>query len=255
MKLFTVIYLWIISLFTPAAKPAVERRMPHRLDLQFFADGEDDNGGDDGDDDDDSDDDEGDEDEELDLQELIKNDPKLKKQHTQLMKEQIAKRMKKYKDVDPEEYRRLKQQAEKGKGKDADDDEGDDSQSKEQEQRLLRAERREKRALVKEEAISRGHDPKLVARLINLDEVDLDEDGESDNLDELIDDLEEEFGYVLGGRRGSDEDEEDEEEPPSKKKAYRPGRNQKNNKKTKKTDLRALGAAKAAERHKKKEAK
>lgn len=255
MKLFTVIYLWIINLLTPAAKPAVERRMPHKLDLQFFAEGDDDEGGDDDDggDNDDSDDDEG-EDDELDLQDLIKNDPKLKKQHTQLIKEQLAKRMRKYKDVDPEEYRRLKQQAEKGKGKDTDDDEGDDSRNKEQEQRLLRAERREKRALVKEEALNRGYDPKLVARLIDLNEVELDEDGESDNLDELIDDLEGEFGHVLGGRRDEDDDDEEEDEPSTKKKAYKPGRNQKNNKKTKKVDLSALGAAKAAERHKKKEA-
>ncbi|MFB1100904.1 hypothetical protein [Terribacillus sp. JSM ZJ617] len=229
--------------------------MPYKLDLQFFADGDDDEGGDedDGEDDDDQDDDEG-EDEELDLQEMIKNDPKLKKQHTLLMKKQLAQRMKRYKDVDPEEYRRLKQQAEKGKGKDAGDDEGDESLNKEQEQRLLRAERREKRALVKEEALNRGYDPKLVARLIDLNEVDLDEDGESDNLDELIDGLEEEFGHVLGGRRDEDDDDEEEDEPSPKKKAYKPGRKQKNNKKTKKVDLSALGAAKAAERHKKKEA-
>jgi hypothetical protein len=255
MKLFTVIYLWIISLFTPAAAPAVDGRMPYKLDLQFFADGDegDDDGGDDEGDDDDDSDDEGEDEEELDLQELIKNDPKLKKQHTQLMKEQLAKRMKKYKDVDPEEYRRLKQQADKDKGNGSDDEEDTDPAKKLQEQRLLRAESREKRALVKEEALERGYNPKLVARLIDLNEVDLDEDGESDNLDELIDDLEAEFPELLGKQANQDDDEDD-EDLPGKKKAYKPGRRQKNNKNSKKKDLSALGAAKAAERHKKKEA-
>lgn len=200
------------------AAPLFKQWLP--LNLQFFADG-----GDDGSDDDDSDDDGDDSTDEMNLDELLK-DPAFKKQYQAKLKEQLNKRMKKYADIDPDEYRRLKEQADKKKGKDKEDDgEESDSLSKEKEQKLLRAERREKRAAVKEFAADNGYNPKLLARLIDIDAIELDEDGEPENLDELFEEIQEDFPEFFG-----QQDDEEEESTKKKKPGYKPGSNQKGNK-------------------------
>lgn len=217
------------------------------LNLQFFA------GDEDPEDDPEDDDPEDEQDDDTpDLDELLK-DPKFKKQYQAKFKEQLSKRMKKYKDIDPDEYRRLKEQAEKKKQKEQEDEseeaESLKSELKEKEKQLLRAERREKRALVKEFAIDNGYNPKLLARLIDLDAIELDENGEPENLEELFEEIQEEFPEYF--RDLSDEDDEQEEKA-TKKTKYAPGSQQKGNKK-RKVDRRALGAERAKKRHGKKE--
>lgn len=250
--MFKRLHEWFISLFKkesglPAKKE--EKIKPLKLDLQFFADEDnsDDNDSDDdsGDSDDDSDDIDNDE---LDIDELLK-DKQFKKQYQAKLKEQLNKRMRKYKDVDPEEYRRLKEQAGKKKDDAGDDDELETLKTKltEKEKRIERAERREKRAMVKEFAVDNQVNPKLLARLINVDDIELDEDGEPENLDELFEELEEEFPEYFGAA----DDEDDEEEPRREKKStFVPGARQKSNKK-KKVDPYEAGRLKALERHKK----
>lgn len=227
-----------------------EKQEPLKLNLQFFGDNPEDDPKDDPEELDDDDP----EDDIPDLDELLK-DKDFKKQYQAKLKEQLGKRMKKYEGVDPEEYRRLKEQADKKKdNKEGEEDEELETLKDElnqKEKRLLRAERREKRAIVKEFAVDNQVNPKLLARLIDVDDIELDEDGEPENLDELFEELEEEFPEYLGV---PDEDEDEEDDEPKRKKrrgAYRPGSRQKSNKKTKEQDPRALGAAKAAERHKK----
>lgn len=226
------------------AKPLLEKQgMFLPLNLQFFAKEDEDDSEED--EEDDSDDEDG-----PDLDELLK-DPKFKKKYQAKLKEQLSKRMKKFADVDPEEYRLLKEKADKNKKK-ADEEEDDkeslQSELKAKEQKLLRAERREKRFAVKEFAVDNGYDQKLLARLIDIDAVELDEDGEPENLEDLFDELKDEFPQYFGDQ---DED-DDEEDTEPKKKSYRPGSKQKGNKKREK-DKRAAGAERAKQRHKKEE--
>ncbi|WP_068672285.1 hypothetical protein [Oceanobacillus sp. Castelsardo] len=244
---------WFISLFerdlSTITKEETKEIKPLKLNLQFFADEDPE---DDPEDDLEDDPEEDPEDDIPDLDELLK-DPKFKKQYNAKLKGQLSKRMKKYKDIDPDEYRRLKEQAGKKNDKQDNDDEDEletlKTQLTEKEKRIERAERREKRAMVKEFAVDNQVNPKLLARLINVDDIELDEDGEAENLEELFEELEEEFPEYLG----ASDDEDTEDEPDRKKKStFVPGARQKSNKK-KKVDPYEAGRQKALERHKKEE--
>ncbi|OAK70089.1 hypothetical protein [Lederbergia galactosidilytica] len=244
------LYIWLVamikSLFGKGGLPAEMEEQKEMeflpFDLQYFA--EDPEDPEDPDDSDDPEDPEDPEDDIPDIDELLK-DPVFKKQYNKKLKDQLSKRMKRHN----KELERLK-----GKGKDKDDEKGTDDEeerSQEDEKRLLRAEHREKRALVKEFAVDNGHNPRLLARLIDLNEIELDEDGEPENLDELFEELEEEFPEYFGAVE-DDEDEEEEERP--RKKKFTPGARQKMNKE-KKVNPKEAGRQKALERHKKKEEK
>lgn len=238
------LYLWFISLFERDHSTKTnedELQEPLKLDLQFFAE-EDEEDEDEGDDDDESDED----DEELDLNELLK-DPAFKKQYNKRFKKQLGKRMKKFEGIDPEEYRRLKEQAGKKKGKQGDEDDDDETETlREQlqakEKKLLRAERREKRAMVKEYAVDNQVNPKLLARLINVEDIELDEDGEAENLDDLFEELEEEFPEYFGAVDDEEDDEEEETRKKTRRSSYVPGARKKGNKK-KKDDYSQAGIA------------
>ncbi|MCM3396480.1 hypothetical protein M3638_01350 [Oceanobacillus profundus] len=256
--MFKSIYVWFVSLIInffnmfkkrPLSAPMEEVNHNHlKLDLQFFAEDDDDEEDDEGSDGDEDDD----EDDVPNLDELLK-DPKFKKQYNARFKGQLSKRMKKFEGIDPEEFRRLKEQAGKKKQNQEDEDEELEtlkSELTDKEKRLLRAERREKRAIVKEYAVDNDVNPKLLARLINVDDIELNEDGEPENLDDLFEELEEEFPEYFGA---SDDDEEEDEPVKKKRKStFVPGARQKSNKK-KKVDPYEAGKLKALERHKKEE--
>lgn len=247
----TAIYAWLTHMIEKLtgglpAEEMEEKNVPLRLDLQFFADegdDDDDEGDGQGDDGDGADEGEGDDDDTPNLDELLK-DPAFKKQYNARLKEQLGKRMKKHE-------RQLEKLKGKGAaGKDQDDDKGADDKGEPNETQaiLARAERREKRALVKEYAADNGHNPKLLARLINIDDIELDEDGDPENLEELIEDLEDEFPELFAAGVADDDNEEDER--PAKKR-YTPGAKQKGNKK-KKPDPVAQALADIQRRHGKK---
>ncbi|OXS77949.1 hypothetical protein [Domibacillus enclensis] len=253
--MFTKLKVWFISLLTllntnKTAPSAAKEEKLLKLDLQFFADDEDPDG--DPDEDLDADPEEDPDDDTPDLEELLKN-PKFKKQFTTKTKGIVSKRMKKFEGIDPEELRQLKEKAGKKSTSEEDPDKKDSNRDAETDKRLLRAERREKTALVKEFAIDNGYNPKLAARLMKVDAIELDEDGNAENLEELFEELEEEFPEYFGPQDEAD----DEEEKQPKKKAtsiYNSGpRQQKGNKKPPKVDPREAGRLKALERHKKKE--
>ena len=199
---------------------ALFNKFPLKLDLQFFADDE-------GGEDEGGDEDEEQQGEELSLDELLK-DPAFKKQYQAKFQDQLKKRMKKFDGIDPDEYRRLKEQAEKEQS-DGDKKKSDeDTQLTEREKRIQRAELREKRAAVKEFAAENGHNPKLLARLIDMNAIEMDEDGEPLNLDELFGELEEEFPEYFGQK-----EEEDTQQSKNKKQQYNPGGQKGNDKKEK----------------------
>ncbi|WP_028983326.1 hypothetical protein [Sporolactobacillus terrae] len=240
----------IVAIFRVPASHKADK-LPHKLNLQFFAseDGDDDEGGDDDDQDDQDGDDEDDEDqdEEQTLEQMIKDDPKLKKQFNQLFKNKFDKRLK---GVDLKKAKELlakeqeKQDDKKGEGNDEDDAKTAKLQ--------LKLDRKAKRLSVKEYAADNGQNPKLVARLIDLDKLELNEDGEidPDDLEDAFDALEDEFPDLFA----NDNEDEDEEQRKSKKKrsSYKPGSRQKGNKKMK-HDPYESGKARALARHKKEE--
>ena len=245
MKIYNNLYVWLVAMIQTfkgdlPAETEEKQHAPLKLDLQFFADDNDDDDSDDGADDDSGEGDDAD-DEGPSLDELLK-DKAFKKQYNDRLKEQLGKRMKKFEGVDPEEYKRLKASTDKSKGKDQDDDKQDDP-NPEQQKRLLRAERREKKAVVKEFAVDNGHNPKLLARLLDVDAIELDEDGEPENLDELFEELEADFPEYFGAS-----DDDDEENEPVKKKKFVPGSKQKSNK-AKDPDPAALAKADIERRH------
>lgn len=230
---------------------AKEEMKPLRLDLQFFAekgddDEEDDEEGDEGKGDDDE---EEDEEEGPDFDELMKN-PTFRKKHKERLETQLGKRLKKFEGVDVEEYKRLKAAADKGKDKKEDNDtnKADDEVAK----KLMKVETREKKAAVKTFAVENEVDPELLIRFIDLKEIELDEDGDPENLEDLFDDLMESKNAKYFTTASDDDDEEDDPKKKKASKTYSPGTKQKINKQ-KKVDPKQAGAAKAAARHKKKE--
>lgn len=233
MFLFNQLVVFIHKLLSLFRKEeAKEQDGLLKLDLQFFAAVEDEDSEDDSDDsDDDSGDDDSDDSPSLD--ELLK-DKKFKKQYQAKLKEQLNKRLKKFEGVDTEEYRRLKEQAD---SKDEKEKDIEDKKSDVGNEKLLRAERREKRAIVKEFAVDNGHSPKLLARLIDLDAIELDDDGDPVNLDDLFDEIEEEFPEYFTAK--GDSEDQDEKESKSRKSTYIPGAKQKGNKEKKSDEYKA----------------
>lgn len=258
--MITLLKSWIrmiVALFRVPAAQSVENELPYSLNLQYFSseDGDDDEDGDDEDDQDDpdgDDEDDEDQDDEQTLEQMIKDDPKLKKQFNQLFKSKFDKRLK---GVDLKKAKELlaKEQQKQDDKKDYGNDEEDAKTAKIQ----LKLDRKAKRLSVKEYAADHGQNPKLVARLIDLDKLELNEDGEvdPDDLEEAFDALENEFPDFFAADDDEDEDEDDEVERKSKKKkqsAYRPGSRQRGNKKTKHNSYES-GKARALARHKKEE--
>lgn len=235
---------------TQEAKEA--KRLP--LNLQYFATKDDDQDDNDaGDDDSDDNDDDSDADDIPDLDTLLQN-PKFKAAHEAKLQKQLSRRMKKFKDVDPDEYRKLKAQ-QKG---DDNDDEGDkggndrkkDSAPDELAQRLARAELREKKALVKEFAVNNGVDSFLFSKFVDVNDIELNDEGEAENLDDILEELRDDARTAKYFAVMDDEESDEEDEPANKQ--YRPGTKQKMNKK-KKVDPAELGRQKALARHQKKE--
>ena len=191
-------------------------KAPLKLDLQFFADDTDEDDEEEADGDDDTEDeDTDDEEDDIDLEALLKSNPKAKAKHEEMLKAQLDKRMKKFKGVDPSEYRRLKAERDK-----LDDKDQDDSDTSKVNEKVQKAETREKRAVAKEFAIDEGIDPVLFVKFINLKEIELDEDGEPLNLDELLEDLQ---GGKFAKYFAASTSDDDEQETSKKKKSFVPG--------------------------------
>ncbi|WP_144559566.1 hypothetical protein [Shouchella miscanthi] len=193
------------------AKPLYTKALP--MNLQFFAEEEEQ---------DDLDQEE--EESTPDLEELLKN-PEFKKQYDAKVGKTIKRRLKNAKKEKSEEQEEQSNQEEE-------EDNKSNSKLDEHEERLARAERKEKRAAVKEYAMENKFNAKLATKLISIDEIELDDDGEPTNLEELFEDLAEEFPEFFS---------EKEEEEESSKSGYGPGVKQKNNSGTKKKDTRELG--------------
>lgn len=238
----------INKLFTFGGLPVEEqkqgaaKRLP--LNLQFFADDNADDEGDNASDDDNGTDDD------FDVDSVLEK-PEVKERIEKRFKEQLGKRMKN-KD---KEIERLK--AELGGKTEKPDDEGDNKRQKtevpdEVTQRLERAERREKVAVLKGFAVDEGIDAFLFQKFVDLKDVELDEDGEPVNLDELLEALRDD---ARTARYFAVTDNEDADEDEPTRKRYVPGDTKQKTNSKKKVNLADIGKQKALERHQKKEDK
>lgn len=223
------------------------------LNLQFFADGDPDPETDPEKDpeEDPEDDPEGDQDPSL--EELLKNNPDLKKQYNELFKKQFNKRLK---GVDLKKAKQLL----KDQGKDADPEDPEEKEESKVTEKALKLDRKLKRTAVKEYAVDNGLNPKLIARLVDIDSLELDEDGELDidELEEAIEELSDEFPEIFRKSDQADDDEDPEDVQTKKKsRSHTLGGNahKKTNQKNKKDNLRDLGAQKAKERAEKRKNK
>jgi hypothetical protein len=228
------------------------------LDLQHFAGSKDKDEDEDQDEDEDEDlDDEDNDDEDSSdpsLEQMLKDNPALKKEFNKLFKDRFDKRLK---GVDLKEAKRLLK--EKSDKLDQDDQEDKDRKQKNKEDEISdkarKIEVKTKRLAVKEFAVDNNLNPKLLSRLIDLDKLELDDDGELDNddLEELVDELTEEFPELFRKSKQADQDEDEDEEQDDKSKArsHKVGSKKKTNK-PKDKDLREAGKNKALERAKRK---
>lgn len=247
--------------FLEAKKQEEEQKAGyHRLDLQFFAGGKEDDGDDPEDDDDpeDGEDPENDDDDPEDgstpsLEQLLKENPDLKKQFDEMFKERFKKRLK---GVDLKLAKKLiKEHSQKQQGKKADNDDGRDNLGDEIAEKARKIELKAKRLAVKEYAVDHNLNPKLLARLVDFDRIELNEDGEvdPDDLEEVIEELTEEFPELFRSSKDEDsgEDEGDDQETKTKTRSHKVVSRKKTNK-PKEKDLRELGKNKALERAKRK---
>lgn len=212
------------------------------LDLQFFAEGGEDGGEGEGEGEEGNDDPTN---SQIDFAEMLK-DPTFKAQYEAQLQKNLKQRMKKFESVDIEEYKRLKQLQKEAEEKDL-------TELQKAEKRLADLEAanqafavKEKRIAVKEYAIDNGMNPKLIARLVDIDSIEKGEQG-WEGLEEAVESIVNEFPDLFN------KGEEDGEGTSTKRttSTYTPPR-QKGNNPTKKNPYDS-GKNRALARHKKTE--
>lgn len=175
--------------------------------------------------------------------------PEVEERIQKRFKEQLGKRLK-GKD---KEIERLKAELE-GKTEKPDDKGEKDPQKPEVPDKVRElvetSERKLKVAAVKTFAADAEIDAFLFRKFVDLKDVELDEDGDPVNLDDILEELRDDARTAKYFAVTDDEESDEEDEPANKQ--YRPGTKQKMNKK-KKVDPAELGRQKALARHQKKE--
>lgn len=211
------------------------KRLP--LNLQFFADNPDNPDNPDQPDEPD-----------FDVNEVLEK-PEVKEAVEKRFKEQLGKRL----SNKDKEIERLKAELE---GKAQPDDKGDKERRKPEDSEAVQkikseADRRIKVSEMKVFAANEGIDSFLFRKFVNVDDIELDEDGEATNLNEVLEWLRDDARTAKYFAVTNNEDAPD-DEPTNKQ--YRPGGKQKTNEQ-KKVNLYELGKKAALERQKKKEDK
>lgn len=137
------------------------------------------------------------------LDELLK-DAEFKKQYEEKLKEQLGNRMKKFENVDLDEYKRLKEEADKKKQEEMTDLEKAQAEVERLKQQTAAIEAREADLAVKEYAISNGYDPKLIARLINKSGIKKGDNGEFEGIKEAVEAVQTEFPQLFQEGNGGE---------------------------------------------------
>jgi hypothetical protein len=148
--------------------------------------------------------------------EMLKSDPKFKDWYTKKFGSDFSQRTKKLRDdqgnlIDADEYWKLKQAEEEKKRQNETEADKIKRERDEALAKVANVEKAEKRIAVKEHAIDKGYDSKLVARLMEteLDSITV-KDGKYEGITEAIDRLAEEFPQIKaqtgngGGNEGGE---------------------------------------------------
>lgn len=185
-----------------------------------------------------------------DLEELMK-DPEFKAQYEAKFKTGMSQRMKKFDGVDVEKYKAWEKSEQERIDGEKTEVEKLQGQLATAQAKSAAFEVKEKAMAVKEYAIDNSLNPKLVSRLINLDNVKVNESGEFEGIVEAIDAVKAEFPELFGTDNGSGGNGDQSNGGNNGGGTYQHP-NQKGNPATPK-DPTALGASIAAQRHGKKE--
>lgn len=219
--------------------------------LQEFSDGE--GGGEGGNTGDDEEHDEDDDsDEEPSLDELLK-DPKIKAQFDSKFKESFDKRLK---GLDLKAARKaLKAQQEAEQKADNDKKDQDTKESNDEVvKQAIKLENKAKRLAVKEYAVDNGLNAKLLAKLVDLSDLELDEDGDidPDDLEEAVNAVVEEFPDVFRKKMDEDEEEDQKNDEQFTSRSHKVSSSKKKGNNPKAPDAREAGRLLALERAKRK---
>ena len=192
----------------------------------------DDDADDDGDDEEDDDSDDGDDDDDDDEPKGKKEDPKderIRELSAEAKKRRIKTRQQRDRIAELEaENARLKG-SKKSKKDDAEDDE--DEQSESDEAKTLKRENEALKARLETQTIRQEFndllddpkskikfkDRKAAFRLLDRDEIEIDEDGEVEGLEDAVKDLAKAYPFLVDDGKKSDEDEDDEDEQPRRR--------------------------------------
>ncbi|WKV22453.1 putative minor structural protein 1 [Bacillus phage vB_BceS-M2] len=185
-----------------------------------------------------------------DLEELLKN-PTFKAQYEAKFKTGMSQRMKKFDGVDVEKYKAWEKAEQERIDGEKTEVEKLQGQLAIAQAKAAATEAKEKAIAVKEHALDNGMNPKLVARLINLDSVKVNESGEFEGIVEAIEAVKAEFPDLFGADNSGGGSGDQSNGGNNGGGTYKHP-NQKGNPATPK-DPTALGAAIAAQRHGKKE--
>jgi hypothetical protein len=237
--------------------------------LQTFA-GDDDPGDDDPGDDDPGDDDPGDDDpgdddpgddldfeytrgsidqimtaNKLDFNQLLKDNPILKKAYTERFNKNMSSRLKKFDGVDVDEYNDLKKRSGEGKL------EGDAKTWKDKHDALqVQITESSQRTAIQTTAIDLGLDKEQIAfvsSMIKVKNLERDDEGEWMGIEDEIDRIKEKFPRMFDQTTSGDGD--DDQQDGKKKSKYNPGK-KKSNGSGKEVDAKERGRQRALERHK-----
>jgi hypothetical protein len=182
----------------------------------------------------------------LDFNQLLKDNPELKKAYTARFNKNMSARLKKYEGVDIDEYNDLKSRADSGKL------EGDAKTWKDKHDALLiQIDQTSQQTAIQQVAIDNGLDAEqitFVRSMIKTSALEKDDEGEWMGIEDEIDRIKEKFPRMFDVK--SDDKDDD---PSDKKKGgkYNPGK-KKHNQDSKITDAKERGRQRALERHNKK---
>lgn len=202
--------------------------------------------------DDETDDEDEDSDEDPSLDDLMK-DPKIKAQFDSKFKEAFDKRLKGLDLKAARKALKAQQEAEQKATKDK-EDQDDKTANDEATKKAIKFEEKAKRLAVKEYAVDNDLNPRLLARLVDLSAIEVDEDGDidPDDLEEAVEELTKEFPELFRKKAQEDDDEDQADDEEDKSRSHKVSKTRKKSNNPKGADLADIGKNIALERAKRK---
>ncbi len=124
-------------------------------------------------------------------------DPAIKAQYEATLQNHLNDRFKKYKDVDPAEYKRMKDAEDKKKQEELTDTQKLELKHQAMEAKKTTLEAKERDISIKEHAIDNGLDPKLISRLVDKSSIKKGESGEFEGIAEAVEQIKSEFPQLF----------------------------------------------------------